>query len=254
MKLVVVGSGSSVPHKSRTSSGYWLETGGGSLMLDFAPSVIHRMAAEGLDWANLSAIWISHFHLDHFGGLAPFLFATKHAPQTQSRINRQRIFGPIGLRETLSKFDAAYPYNLLIQPYSLDFIEILPQDSFEILPGIRAKVCKTPHTPESLAIRLESEEGKTLVYTSDTGFSREVAEFAAGADLFITEASFVRNSPVRTHISLEEALEMARIAKPKKLLLTHFYPEWDDFDLIENTRGRLECEIAAAEDGLKIEI
>ena len=33
-------------------------------MLDFSASAIHRIAQENLDWANLDAIWISHFHLD----------------------------------------------------------------------------------------------------------------------------------------------------------------------------------------------
>ena len=93
MQFVVLGSGTSVPHPKRSSSGYWLETENGSLMLDFSASAIHRLAQEKLDWANLDAIWISHFHLDHIGGLAPFLFGTKYAPETQERKKPLRIFG-----------------------------------------------------------------------------------------------------------------------------------------------------------------
>ncbi len=97
MQLVILGSGSSVPHPTRSSSGYWLDTSGGSILLDCAASAIHRMAQEGCDWANLDAIWISHFHLDHCGGLAPFLFGTKYAPTTQSRTKPMKIYGPRGL-------------------------------------------------------------------------------------------------------------------------------------------------------------
>src|SRR5215211_5346194 len=110
MKFIVLGSGSSVPHPSRSSSGYWLESETGSLLLDCSASVIHRMAQESLDWANLDAIWISHFHLDHIGGLAPFLFATKYAPHTQSRTKPLKIFGPEGLRKLLENFDPARNY------------------------------------------------------------------------------------------------------------------------------------------------
>ncbi|HRH45895.1 MAG TPA: ribonuclease Z, partial [Pyrinomonadaceae bacterium] len=105
MKFIVLGSGSSVPHPQRSSSGYWVETEKGSLLLDFSASVIQRMAEENLDWANLDAIWVSHFHLDHVGGLAPFLFATKYAPQTQNRTKSLKIFGAEGLRKLLEDFN-----------------------------------------------------------------------------------------------------------------------------------------------------
>ena len=84
MKFIVLGSGSSVPHPRRSSSAYWLDTEGGSLLLDCSASAIQRMAEENLDWANLDAIWISHFHLDHVGGLAPFLFAKTFSANSES--------------------------------------------------------------------------------------------------------------------------------------------------------------------------
>src|SRR5688572_24978397 len=101
VKLTVLGSGTSVPHTNRSSSAYWLESSAGTLLLDCAPSAVHRMAAEHCDWANLDAIWISHFHLDHCGGFAPFLFGTKYAPDTQSRTKPLRVFGPRGLRQLI---------------------------------------------------------------------------------------------------------------------------------------------------------
>ena len=55
------------------------------MLLDCSADAMHRMAQENLDWPNLDAIWISHLHLDHCGGLASLLFAMKHAPQTAGR-------------------------------------------------------------------------------------------------------------------------------------------------------------------------
>ena len=98
MKLVVLGSGTSVPHAQRASTSHWLETENGSLLLDLSAAAIHRIAQENLDWVGLDAIWISHFHLDHVGGLAPLLFGTKHAPQTQSRRKPLTVFGGRGLK------------------------------------------------------------------------------------------------------------------------------------------------------------
>ncbi|MEK7722898.1 MAG: ribonuclease Z, partial [Acidobacteriota bacterium] len=134
MKFIVLGSGSSVPHPSRSSSGYWLETENGSLLMDCSASAIHRMAQEKLDWADLDAIWISHFHLDHVGGLAPFLFATKYAPQTQSRTKPLKIYGAEGLRKLLEDFNDTGDYKLFKQPFPLEIIEIETLEKFEILP------------------------------------------------------------------------------------------------------------------------
>ncbi len=71
MKLIVLGSGTSIPDPARSSAAYWLEMDNQTLLLDISADAPHRMAQEQLDWANLDAIWISHLHLDHCAGLAP---------------------------------------------------------------------------------------------------------------------------------------------------------------------------------------
>src|SRR5262245_16387120 len=101
MKLVVLGSGTSIPHAKRSSSGYWLETSGGTVLLDCSATGIRRILEEGLDWVNLDAIWISHFHLDHCGGLAPFLAGIKHSDEMKERTNPLRLFGPPGFEKLI---------------------------------------------------------------------------------------------------------------------------------------------------------
>src|SRR5918993_697018 len=143
MKLVVLGSGTSVPHARRSSSAHWLETGGGTLLLDPSAPALHRAAQEGLDWPGLDAVWVSHFHLDHVGGLAPFLFGTKYAPQTQGRRKPLTIHGPRGLEQLLRAFDSANDYGLLKQPFPVAVREAAPVDSFDILAGVRAETFST---------------------------------------------------------------------------------------------------------------
>lgn len=255
MNFIVLGSGSSVPHPRRSSSGYWLETENGSLLLDCSASAIHRMAQENLDWANLDAIWISHFHLDHVGGLMPFLFALKYAPETQSRAKPLKIFGAEGLRKLLEGFDKAGNYRLFDQPFQLEIIEIETLEEFEILPDLFAVPVKTPHTDESHALCLRDKNNKTLVYTADSGMTMVLGDVAKNVDLFICECSFVKNKPTEKHIELAEAMHLARYAKPKKMLLTHFYPEWDGFDFRKEVEKFSPlCEIVEATDGLRLVI
>ncbi len=255
MKLTVLGSGCSVPHPKRSSPGFWLETVGGTLLLDCSASAIHRMAEENLDWANLDAIWISHFHLDHCGGLAPFLFGTKYAPITQRRTQPLRIFAPKGFIDLFSAFDRANDYGLLDQPFPVEMLEIESLEAFNILPNVSATALSTPHTDESHAIHLRDSNDTTLVYTSDTGFSEPLAAFARKVDLLLMECSFVKDKPVEKHLELAEAMYLIRKANPKRAMLTHFYPEWDEVDFADEV-GKFSptCEVIEALDGSKIEL
>jgi len=255
MKFTILGSGTSVPHPQRSSSGYWLETSDGSLLLDCGASAIHRMAQENLDWVNLDAIWISHFHLDHIGGLPAFLFGTKYAPETQERAKPLKIFGAKNLRRLIEAFGNAGEYNLLKQPFPVEIIEVEPLEKFEIFGGLEAVAAETPHTDESLAIHLKAENDKTLVYTADTGFTKTLGTLARAVDLLVMECSFVKNKPIETHLELAEAMYLVRYAAPKQVVLTHLYPEWDAVDFQKEVRRfSPPCAIIEARDGLRLEI
>lgn len=253
MKLVVVGSGTSLPHAHRASTAHWLETEAGTLLLDISADAPHRMAAEQLDWPNLDAIWISHFHLDHMGGLAPFLFGTRNAPQTQQRRKPLSIYGPTGFTKLLAAIDESNHYRLLEQPFPVNLVEVEPGVPFEILPGITSTTLSTPHTKESLAIRLKDKSGTVLVYTSDTGYSDDLAEFAQDASVLLMECSFYENRPVETHLELKDAMELAEKCRPLKLVLTHLYFEWDGIDLAAEARKLWTGETIEASDGLRLE-
>lgn len=253
MELTVLGSGTSVPHPKRTPSAYWLETSAGSILLDCSISAPHRMAEEGLDWANIGAVWISHFHLDHCGGLAPFLAGTKHAKATMARTAALRIFAPKGFERLFNAFDSANNYRLRNQPFEIQITEVASLSRFEILPSVEAVAVKTPHTDESHAIHIRDADDSTLFYSADTGFGETLASAARQVDLFVLECAYVENKAVAKHLELAEAMHLIRKAAPKKAMLTHLYPEWDEANFDEKIAGFSPgCEVLEAFDGLRV--
>src|SRR5690349_22563043 len=137
MQLTILGSGTSVFHPQRAAAAFWLQTESGSLLLDCSADAPHRMAQAGLDWPNLDAIWISHLHLDHCGGLAALLFGMKHAPQTQTRKKLLQIFGCAGVERVLTAVDESNNYRLLHQPFPIALNDrVKPGEEFEFISGL----------------------------------------------------------------------------------------------------------------------
>jgi ribonuclease BN (tRNA processing enzyme) len=255
MKLTVLGSGSTVPHPTRSSSGYWLETSVGTILLDCSATVPLRMAQEGVDWRNLDAIWMSHFHMDHCGGLGPLLAGTKRAPQMKERSKPLTIYGPSGLKSLIDGFSAANNYRLLEQPFPVEIVEVEAAEAFEIVPGVEAVTMKTPHTAESHAIHIRDTDARTLVYSSDISFTEVISALANRVDLFILECAFVRDKPAKKHLELAEAIFLIRNAAPKRAMLTHFYPEWDGVEFAaEIAKFSPGIDIIEARDSLVVDI
>lgn len=254
MKLTVLGSGTSVPHPDRSSPAFWLQTDHGTVLLDIGPDALHRMAEEKLDWPTLDAIWVSHFHLDHFGGLPPLLFSMKAAPHTKERSKPLHIFGPKGLQGLLQTINDANTYRLFALSFPVEIHEVNPCDEFKILPDLTASTMKTPHTTESLALQLKDGSAKRFVYTSDTGFTEELFIFARHVDLLLMESSFRRNKATPKHLELAEAMRVAIECTPRTLVLTHLYPEWDGIDVVAEAQPFWSGHIAEATDGMVITI
>lgn len=253
MRLTILGSGTAVPHPERTSAAHYLETSGGSIVLDFGASAPYRMAEEKLDWVNLDAIWVSHFHLDHIGGVGPFLFGTRHAPAMKDRKKTLTIHGPRGLRLRLEAFNELGGGKLFDQPFPLFINEIEPRGQFEVMPGIMATTIPTPHTEESTGIRIDDGH-KSIVYTSDTGYSSEWARFASKVDLLLMECSFFRSKPVSSHLELSEAMRIAGECDARTVALVHLYPEWDGIDLSTEAQHLWNGKTLEGKDGLVINL
>src|SRR3990172_10917545 len=74
VKLTVVGCSPAWPNPGGSHSGYLVE-GPGRLLLDCGPGVLPRLR-ERDGWPQVDAIVITHFHLDHWGDLVPWVWGS----------------------------------------------------------------------------------------------------------------------------------------------------------------------------------
>jgi ribonuclease BN (tRNA processing enzyme) len=252
MKLTILGSGTLVPSGSRNSAGYFVELPDARVMLDCGAGTVHALERYGLPWEQMTHLFISHFHVDHAGELASLLFAFRHGMKT-NRVEPFTITGPRGLDRVIEGLKLAYGASLFETKFPVIVRMIDPGDSIELGSGSTLSVARTPHTRESLAVKIESG-GHTLCYTGDTNYDGELARFFHKADLLISECSFREPHDGVPHLSVSEVARLAARAGVARLIVTHFYFEVDEVELKNELERGYAGEVFIGRDGMSVRV
>ncbi|MCX5812561.1 MAG: ribonuclease Z [Proteobacteria bacterium] len=238
MKIIILGTGTSVPSLNRGSSAYLLITEGQKILVDIGPSVVRRLLEYGYIVNDIDVIMLTHFHVDHTADLSTFLFACNYG--IKPRAEPLRVFGGPGIHKFYSRLLNVYPW---ISPKSYQITLKSIYQGQEEVNDVLVRVARVNHNKESIGISVE--KGKKVVFSGDTDYSRNLMKLAYKADLLITECSFPERK-VKGHINLSVLEKMVKQAQPERVIISHLYPEWDAF------KGVLHSPYLLAEDGMEI--
>jgi ribonuclease BN (tRNA processing enzyme) len=88
------------------------------------------------------------------------------------------------------------------------------------------------HVPDlsSVGYRIE-HRGKTVVYSGDSQYCDEVIRLCRDADLAVLDCSFPANRPGPAHLHAGQCGQVAKEAGIGQLVLSHFYPIADRYDV-----------------------
>jgi ribonuclease BN (tRNA processing enzyme) len=251
MKVTILGSGTVVPDGERNSSGYFVEVGKLRLMLDCGAGTVHALARYGLDWEALTHLFISHFHVDHIGELASLFFAFRHGMKT-TRTEPLTLIAPRGIERVIEHLKAAFGERLFTPKFPFHILPVEPGERLSLDEECTLTVAKTPHTEESLAVRIQQGEC-SIGYTGDTGYSETLGQFFQGANLLVSECSFREPKEGVRHMAIQEVGQLASLAQAESLLVTHFYFDVDEAKLKKALQATYAGKIFVGKDGLSIE-
>jgi ribonuclease BN (tRNA processing enzyme) len=217
MVLTVVGCSPAWPNPGGAQSGYLVE-GGKRVLLDCGPGVLARLR-EQESWPHLDAIVITHFHLDHWGDLVPWVWGSMFG---LGRDEHPELWLPPHGTTRLRHFGVRFGTpDMFERCFALR--EYQPETPFRAGDFEITPICLPHYTLETYVLRVSYGE-KTLAYSGDCGPSERLAALARDADLFLCEATLESpeaDGELRGHLAPDEVVAAFEASGARRLLVTH---------------------------------
>ena len=213
MKLVFLGVGEAGDENYPNNSSLILSDT--NLLLDCGFSIPPQLWRYNADQDFLDAIYISHFHADHYFGLPVLLIRMLEEKRTKplsiicqkGTTDQLRNIIELGYRGCQRHF-----------PFKVNYMEVDSSQPFHF-NEFSLSFAPTQHTVPNLAIRVMGNSG-SLCYSGDGLFNKETEELYRTSDLVIHEA-FALKGPMVGHATIDQLLQMAERNQLKALALTH---------------------------------
>jgi ribonuclease BN (tRNA processing enzyme) len=238
LSLTVLGCDGGYPGPGGAGSGYLVQAGGRSLVLDLGPGCLsllqQRVALEDLD-----GVVITHEHPDHRQDLEGLAVALHFA----ERPRRLSVLAPRGIRDLM----------YFREWQELQWVDVADRDQLEVA-GMRLRFSRTDHGPETMAVLVDAA-GARLGYSADTGPGWSLGELGEGLDLALCEATWTAAEEGRAqHLSGRQAGAMARTAGAAALMITHRWPTIPGSKVAQEASREFGRPVLAATPGLTLSL
>lgn len=259
-ELVVLGTASQVPTRTRNHNGYFLRWDGEGLLFDPGEGTQRQMIHAGVPASRITRICLTHMHGDHCFGLPGVLSRMAldgvghpvhlHYPASGEQMVRALVsVSSPGVDLRLHPHSGAGPVadGLEVRPlrhrletYGYRLTE--PDGRTLVTERLRAAGLEGPDvgrlqregsvgsaTLESMSV---PRPGQRFAFIMDTAPCPGAEELAEDADLLVTESTFSDDdgglARQYLHLTAGQAGELAASGKARTLVLTHFSSRYGD--------------------------
>ncbi len=292
-RVVMLGSGGAVPSPDRSVSCVGVRCNGKVYLLDACEGVQRQMMRYKLSYFKTTAIFISHLHPDHYLGIPGLVFTLqlsdfKDQLQIIGPPGTKRMVGNL-LNDSVPDFVKVYEFSGDMQVYECDefivkafrvehidesygfVIEQRPKRKFDENKakalGISGRMFREIEEKGGVNINGRTvlldeiswvESGVKVAYSGDTVYYEGMAGHIENADLLIHDATFTeknrKDADEKRHATAEDAARIAKLAKCRKLVLTHISNRYEDVGGHLEEAKRIFEDAVVAEDGLELNV
>ncbi len=256
MKIQFIGTGSGKTSLKRFHSSLLVTSAGYNLLIDCGDGISKALLFNNVPVNLIDGILITHFHPDHYSGLAALLI--------QMEINNRTSGGDIYIHNSNLEYLQRFISNSYIFPqrlgFELKFIPFEENRKWEINNSLKLTAKQNLHLASykkydaknelgfsCISLLLEDDK-ETVFYTGDIGDKGDLYLFKdKKIDILISEIS---------HVEIEDILNAFRLQKISKLYLTHISDE-DEIkirEILKSISKEEKDKILIAQDGLAVNL
>ncbi len=250
MQITILGSGTNI-HPTRAAAGYLIQTDR-PILLDFGARTLSNLLKTGVDRHTIQYLLFTHYHADHFSDFLTFFFdAICHSMFSVVR-PALTIFGPPGTKRLFRTMFRTFP-NFKDAPFGVTLKEVHEQ------PFVIGQTLVTPlpmtHSDQQICLGYRVEyQNRAVAFSGDAMASPNLVSLCTDVDVAILDCSFSSHQPGGSHMHAEECGKVAKKAKSKKLVLSHFYETADRSNVVAQARWHFSGPVVKGKDLLTLSL